>query len=281
MISTRVGIVLFVLAVAAGPLYTVSGYSAVGNLVSELAAQNTPRNVLMSGAFVALGVGIVVDGLRPFAPAQAPFIGFGVFMALAGLFGHRPISSGVPYAEWAHTAHSALATAAGISITVAFVWQAVRQLSRARRAVAAALAVALPCPAADHAVVPRCPGCDSAPDVPADLRVALAALPEKYAWHLSGPRSRGPVWAGASSGCCCVWWRADSWAPSARHSPTMRAGTWPSQPHSLRVGCIFANPMECEPSARRRDNRSGGQTRGDASARPAPAQTVGPGPACR
>lgn len=141
MISTRAGIVLFVLAVAAGPLYTVPGYSAVGNLISELAAQNTPRNILMSGAFVALGVGIAVDGLRPFAPAQAPFIGFGVFMALAGLFGHRPISSGVPYAEWVHTAHSALATAAGISITVAFVWQAVRQPSLVRRAVAAALAV--------------------------------------------------------------------------------------------------------------------------------------------
>jgi hypothetical membrane protein len=140
MISTRAGIVLFVLAVATGPLYTVPGYSAVGNLISELAAQNTPRNVLMSGAFVALGVGIVVDGLRHFALAQAPFIGFGFFMVLAGLFGHRPISPGVPYAEWAHTAHSALATAAGISITVAFVWQAVRQPSFVRRAVAATLA---------------------------------------------------------------------------------------------------------------------------------------------
>jgi hypothetical membrane protein len=141
MISTRVGIVLFVLAVAAGPLYTVPGYSAVGNLISELAAQNTPRNILMSGAFVALGVGIAVDGLRPFAAAQAPIIGFGVFMALAGLFGHRPISAGVPYVEWAHAAHSALATAAGTSITVAFVWQAVRQPWWVRRAVAAALAV--------------------------------------------------------------------------------------------------------------------------------------------
>jgi hypothetical membrane protein len=141
MTSTRAGIVLFVLAVTAGPLYTVPGYSAVGNLISELAAQNTPRNVLMSGAFVALGVGIVVDGLRPFALAQAPFIGFGAFMALAGLFGHRPIAPGVPYAEWAHTAHSALATAAGVSITVAFVWQAVRQPLPVRRAVAAALAL--------------------------------------------------------------------------------------------------------------------------------------------
>jgi hypothetical protein len=119
----------------------VPGYSAVGNLISELAAQNTPRNVFMSVAFVALGVGIAADGLRAFAVAQAPFIAFGVFMALAGLFGHRPITSGVPYAEWAHTAHSTLASAAGICITVAFVWQAVRQTSLVRRAVAAALAV--------------------------------------------------------------------------------------------------------------------------------------------
>jgi Protein of unknown function (DUF998) len=141
MISTRAGIVLFVLAVAAGPLYTVPGYSAVSNLISELAAQNTPGNVLMSGTFVALGASIVADGSRPFALAQAPFLAFGVFMALAGLFGHRPITPGVPYAEWAHAAHSALATAAGISITVAFVWQAVRQALLVRRAVAATLAV--------------------------------------------------------------------------------------------------------------------------------------------
>ena len=147
MNGTRLGIALFVLAVLAGPLYTVPGYSAVGNLISELAAQNTPRKLLMAGAFVALGVGIATDGLRPFTLAQAPFIAFGVFMALAGLFGHRPITPGVPYAAWAHTAHSALATAAGICITVAFVWQALRQTSMARRAVAAAwavLCVALP-----------------------------------------------------------------------------------------------------------------------------------------
>ena len=141
MSATRAGIALFVLAVAAGPLYTAPGYSAVGHLISELAAQNTPRSFLMSGAFLALGAGIAVDGLRPFSRALAPFVAFGFFMALAGLFGHKPITAGVPYVAWVHGAHSALGTAAGIAITVAFAWQALRQPTPARRIVAGVLAV--------------------------------------------------------------------------------------------------------------------------------------------
>jgi hypothetical membrane protein len=118
---TRIGIAFFVLVVIAGPLYTVPGYSAVGNLISELAAQNTPRNFIMSGAFIALGTAIVVDGFRAFHRALAPFMTFGLLMALVGLFGHKPIEPAVPYLEWAHTTHGALATVAGIALTVAFV----------------------------------------------------------------------------------------------------------------------------------------------------------------
>jgi hypothetical membrane protein len=142
MNGTRVGILLFVLAVVAGPFYTVPGYSVVGNLVSELAAQNTPRNAVMAAGFVALGVGIAVDGVRRFARPLAPFVAFGVFMALAGLFGHRPITPGVDHVAWIHDAHGALATAAGFSITIALAWQAVRQPARGLRIVAAVLAVA-------------------------------------------------------------------------------------------------------------------------------------------
>lgn len=80
---TRIGIAIFVLVVIAGPLYTVPGYSAVGNLISELAAQNTPRNFIMSGAFIALGSAIVVDGFRPFHRALAPFMTFGLLVAVA------------------------------------------------------------------------------------------------------------------------------------------------------------------------------------------------------
>ena len=137
---TRIGIAIFVLAVIAGPLYTVQGYSAVGNLISELAAQNTPRNFLMSGAFVALGAAIVADGARTHHASVAPFLAFGFFMALAGLFGHKPINPDLPYLAWAHTVHGALATTAGISISVAFIWQAIRQRHATQRVVAAVLA---------------------------------------------------------------------------------------------------------------------------------------------
>lgn len=138
---TRIGIAVFLLAVGAGPLYTVQGYSAVGNLISELAAQNTPRNYLMSAAFIALGASIVADGARSFHRALAPFMVFGLFMAGVGLLGHKPIDPAVAYVPWIHAAHGALATAAGISITVAFAWQAYRQHDSAMRVLAGLLAI--------------------------------------------------------------------------------------------------------------------------------------------
>lgn len=147
MSPTRVGILLFALSVIAGPLYTVPEYSMVRNLISELAAQNTPRNWLMAAAFVALGTGIAVDGFRRRAPHWLPFMAFGILMALAGLFGHRPLDPEVPYVAWVHTAHSVLATGAGISITAGFIWQAFRRPGPFRRLACALLAlvcVALP-----------------------------------------------------------------------------------------------------------------------------------------
>ncbi len=142
MNSTRIGVLLFAATVIAGPLFTVPEYSAVRNLVSELGAQNTPRNWLMAAAFVALGTGIVIDGARRHAIHRLPFIAFGLLMALAGLFGHQPIAPSVPYIAWVHSAHLILATLAGVCITVALAWQAVRQPVQAQRAVAAGLAVA-------------------------------------------------------------------------------------------------------------------------------------------
>jgi hypothetical membrane protein len=138
---TRLGIAIFAVAVVAGPLYTVPGYSAVANLISELGAQNTPRNFLMSSAFIALGAGIVADGFPKFHRALAPFVAFGIFMALVGFFGHKPINPDVAYAAWAHTAHGALATAAGVSITVGFAWQAFRHQGLGKRIAAMLLAV--------------------------------------------------------------------------------------------------------------------------------------------
>ena len=138
---TRAVIIIFGLTVAAAPLYAVTGYSSVRNLISELGAQNTPHNYVMVIAFVAFGSGVAFDGLRSFDRALGPFVAFGVFMAAAGLFGHKPAAADVPYVPWVHAAHSVLATCAGVSITAAFVWQAIRQSAPVRRVVAAVLAI--------------------------------------------------------------------------------------------------------------------------------------------
>lgn len=147
MYFSRIGIIAFSAAVLAGPWYTDAGYSVIGNLISELAAQKTMNNFIMVAGFLALGLGIVADGVRRFQYSAVPFIAFGLFMALAGMFGHKPIAAAVPYSDLAHKAHSVLASLAGVSITLALVWHALRNGIRSRRLAALSLAllcVALP-----------------------------------------------------------------------------------------------------------------------------------------
>ncbi len=122
--KTQWGVLVFVAAAALGPLYTTPDYSVLSNVISELAAQNTPRNAIMAVAFVLLGTLVALDGLRPPRAPRMPFVVFGVAFAAAGLFGHKPIAQGVPYLAWVDTVHSQLATVSGIALTVGFGWQA-------------------------------------------------------------------------------------------------------------------------------------------------------------
>ena len=144
---TPIAVLIFALAVVLGPSYTAEGYSPVSNVISELAAQNTPNNWLMASAFVLLGMALVIEGIRNFRPALLPFMAFGLFFGAAGLFGHKPITQGVPYSEWMDATHSGLATASGITVTLGFIWQAMKAKTAAYRWQAALLAfvcIALP-----------------------------------------------------------------------------------------------------------------------------------------
>ncbi len=141
MSLTRIGIALFAATALAGPWYTVEGYSAARNLISQLGAQHTQNSLIMVAGFLALGIGIVADGIRRFSAPVLPFIAFGFFMALAGLLAHKPLSPAAAYSETAHQAHSALATLAGISITVGLLWQAVLVSTFGMRAIIITLAV--------------------------------------------------------------------------------------------------------------------------------------------
>ena len=95
----------------------------------------------MVAGFLALGIGIVVDGVRRFSKPVIPFIAFGLFMGLAGLIAHKPISPAADFSELIHQAHSILATLAGISITVGLLWQAVLVSTFRLRTVTITLAV--------------------------------------------------------------------------------------------------------------------------------------------
>jgi len=122
---TKIGIIVFLMAVLLGPIYTVDGYSNVSNAISELGAQNTSNNYIMIMGFLFVGLGIVIDGVKNYSHSSLPFIVFGACVALAGIFPHKPISEVIDYNMLAHETHKILATIAGVAITIGFIWQGV------------------------------------------------------------------------------------------------------------------------------------------------------------
>ena len=129
---SRLGIAIFALAVVLGPLYTVADYSVVRNLISELGAQHTQNNFIMIIAFISLGAGIAIDGIKAFKLSFVPFILFGVTMAIVGLFPHKPIDVTLSYNSTLHNLHGILASVAGTFITIGFIWQGILARSRQR-----------------------------------------------------------------------------------------------------------------------------------------------------
>jgi hypothetical protein len=114
---------------------------AVNIPVSVLVKLSIPDLVQRHCAQLDQWPGLIIDGLCRFRAPAAPFMAFGLFMALSGLFGHTPIADSVPFDELEHRLHSLLATLAGVSITAGLAWHALRTPRRGQRAAALALAV--------------------------------------------------------------------------------------------------------------------------------------------
>jgi hypothetical membrane protein len=120
---TRIAMPLFALIVLAGPIYALKDYSVISNVISELGAQNTQNNYVMISGFLILGTAMIMDFLNKKSYPMVPFALFGLFMATAAIFPHKPIDANIQFNSTFHSLHSASATLAGISITAGFVWQ--------------------------------------------------------------------------------------------------------------------------------------------------------------
>ena len=124
---TKIAIIYFSLAVATGTIYFGTNYCHTSNLISELGAQKTPYNYIMVSGFLILGIGLAINAAKKPSAAVIPFAMFGLFMAMAGIFKHKPVDPNQIYSITEHNLHSAAATFAGISITIGFVWQGIMQ----------------------------------------------------------------------------------------------------------------------------------------------------------
>ncbi len=117
---TRIGIIIFGLAIITGPLYTVENYHFLSDTISELGAQNTRNNFIAIIGFISFGLGIVIDWIRHPSTFRIPFLLFGAGMLLAGIFPHKPIDPTTDFSATVDSLHSLLATLSGIAITVGF-----------------------------------------------------------------------------------------------------------------------------------------------------------------
>jgi len=116
----RYGLLLCLLAILSGPLYTEPGYSTIQHSISELAAQNTDNAWIMRLGLLALSVATIWGyAMKPIL-RNAPFAIFGIFMALSALLPHKPFIAGRPYSELLDIAHSAASSLAGFSAVVGF-----------------------------------------------------------------------------------------------------------------------------------------------------------------
>jgi len=123
---TKISILLFALIVLLGPIYTVKDYSAISNLISELGAQKTQNNYIMIFGFIILGIGIFIDSIKNMSYAVIPFMLFGLIMVAVGISPHKPMDPNIEYSTTLHNLHGILATLAGISITIGFIWQGIK-----------------------------------------------------------------------------------------------------------------------------------------------------------
>lgn len=137
---TKIGIIIFSIAILAGPFYSVPEYRLVSNTISELGAQQTPHNFFAIFGFLAFGLGIVLDWVRQPSRQTLPFMLFGLSMMIAGIFPHKPLGIGTPYNEVVDSIHSGAATLGGLFITLGFLTESVRTTSNKRRVITLALA---------------------------------------------------------------------------------------------------------------------------------------------
>lgn len=127
---TRGAVLLFTAAVVFSPWYAPAMYSPVHQVISELAAQNTPGHRVMAFALVLVGLAIAADGLlgrdrgHLLSWPAVPFVVFGLCFAAAGLFGHKPYVGALPWNPAAHAMHAILTSASGSALAVGLAWQA-------------------------------------------------------------------------------------------------------------------------------------------------------------
>lgn len=120
------GVIVCLLAILFGPIYTEAGYDWVRHSVSELAAQNTDNAWVMRLGLASLGSAAILGYFQERARFNIFFLVFGLLIALSALLPHKPFIEDRPYSELLDWLHSACASLGGFSAVAGFVLETFR-----------------------------------------------------------------------------------------------------------------------------------------------------------
>lgn len=121
----RACLIICLVTILLGPLYTEPGYSFISHSISELAAQNTGNAWIMRVGLLSLGFATILGFIQQRNLLNFPFLIFGIFIALSAIFPHKPFMPDRDYSNAIDIVHSWFASLAGFSSVIGFTLRAV------------------------------------------------------------------------------------------------------------------------------------------------------------
>ena len=124
-----VAVIYWIVIIILAHFFAPPGYLWTQNSISELAAQGHTYKWIMQagligfGVLVMLAVGQTIFKTRQMIYALLPVALYGFAILLSGIFCAAPIDPSISYSIAEANLHSALATAAGWSLSLAILWR--------------------------------------------------------------------------------------------------------------------------------------------------------------
>jgi hypothetical membrane protein len=120
-----IAVMYLVVAILIAHLFVSQPYVWSENTISQLGAQGYPYSWIMRAGFIGFGTLVILGAAQRIKKSRSlwyrelPLTIYGLGILLSGFFSAEPFRQGVAFSQTEADVHSAVATAAGIGMTIA------------------------------------------------------------------------------------------------------------------------------------------------------------------